>query len=67
MRLKSLPCSSIDSFVNEVNTAEKIAFTTASAMEKFSDKLKERLSILVQKARKVEDNVRQKVNDFYNI
>ena len=64
---KSSLLQSIDSFVNEVNIAEKIAFTTASAMEKFSEKLKERLSLLVQKARKVEDSVRQKVNDFYNM
>ena len=34
---KSSLQQSIDSFVNEVNIAEKIPFTTASAMEKFSD------------------------------
>ena len=57
---------SIDSFVSEVNSLEKIQFATASAMEKFSEKLKVRLEILVQKSRKVNDTLRSSVNDFYD-
>ena len=58
---------SIESFVEEVNGADKVAIATASAMEKFSEKLKLRLEILVQRSRKVDDTLRGKVNDFYNM
>ena len=58
---------SIDAFVEEVNGTDRIAIATASAMEKFSEKLKLRLEILVQRSRKVDDTLRNKVNDFYNM
>ena len=58
---------SIDSFVVEVNSLDKISIATASAMEKFSEKLKVRLEVLVQKSRKVNDTLRNSVNDFYGI
>ena len=54
-------------FVEEVNGADKVAIATASAMEKFSEKLKLMLEILVQRSRKVDDTLRGKVNDFYNM
>ena len=54
-------------FVEEVNGADKVAIATASAMEKFSEKLKLRLEILVQRSRKVDDTLKGKVNDFYNM
>ena len=57
---------SIDSFVAEVNSLDKIQFATANAMEKFSEKLKVRLDVLVQKSRKVNDTLRNSVNDFYD-
>ena len=57
---------SIDSFVAEVNSLDKIQFATASAMEKFSEKLKMRLEVLVQKSRKVNDTLRGSINDFYD-
>ena len=44
---------SVDSFANEVNSADKISLTVASAMEKYSDKLKERCGMLVQKSRRL--------------
>ena len=58
---------SIEAFVEKVNGADKVAIATASAMEKFSEKLKLRLEILVQRSRKVDDTLRGKVNDFYNM
>ena len=58
---------SIDSFVEEVNSVQKIPFATAQAMEKFTEKLKVRLEMLVQRARNVDETIRQNVNDFYNL
>ena len=58
---------SIGSFINEVNICENIAQPTAEAMEKFSEKLKMRLEDLRQKSRKVEDGLREKVNEFCDI
>ena len=58
---------SIDSFVDEVNSVQKIPFATAQAMEKFTEKLKLRLEMLVQRARNVDEKLRQVVNDFYNL
>ena len=57
---------SIESFIEEVNTCDDIALPTAEAMEKFSEKLKKRLEDLRQKSRKVDDGLREKVNEFCN-
>ena len=57
---------SILSFVEEVNNEEELTMTTASAMEGFAEKLKNRLEQLRFKSRQVEDGLRTKVNDFCN-
>eukprot|EP00092_Neocalanus_flemingeri_P069439 GFUD01085096.1.p1 GENE.GFUD01085096.1~~GFUD01085096.1.p1 ORF type:complete len:409 (+),score=105.81 GFUD01085096.1:686-1912(+) len=57
---------SIESFVDEVNACVDIAQPTAEAMEKFAEKLKMRLEDLKQKSRKVDDDLREKVNEFCN-
>ena len=49
---KSSLGQSIEAFINEVNVVEKIPLTAASSMEKFSDKLKVRMEVLVLKSRK---------------
>ena len=58
---------SIAAFIQEVNDANKIPITAASSMEKFSEKLKARIEVLVLKARKVGDVLRGEVNDFYDV
>ena len=58
---------SIAAFIQEVNDANKIPITAASSMEKFSEKLKSRIEVLVLKARKVGDVLRGEVNDFYDV
>ena len=58
---------SVDSFANEVNNADKISLTVASAMEKYCDKLKERLGMLVQKSRLADTVTKQKINDVITL
>ena len=57
---------SILAFIDEVTNEEEISVPTATAMEGFSEKLKNRLELLRLKSRKVEDVLRTRVNDFYN-
>ena len=66
MSEKSSLRQSIAAFIGEVNDVSKIAISAASSMEKFLEKLKVRLKILVQKSRKVGDVLRGEVNDFYD-
>ena len=58
---------SVDSFANEVNSADKITLTVASAMEKYCDKLKERCGLLVQKSRQADIVTKQKINDVITL
>ena len=58
---------SMESFTQEVNALDEISFTIANAMEKFSEKLKHRLDLVRQKSRKVDDTLREEVNDFCNV
>ena len=58
---------SIGAFVDEVASCDLIAMATAEAMEKFSEKLKMRLEDLKLKSRKVDDTLREEVNDFCNM
>ena len=57
---------SITAFANEVNDSAEITLVGAGAMEKFSEKLKNRLELLRYKSRKVKDKLRTEVNDFCN-
>ena len=58
---------SLSSFTVEVGDCGEISFTTATAMEKLSEKLRERLAMLRLKSRKVDDTLREEVNDFCNV
>ena len=58
---------SVDSFASAVNSAEKISLTVASAMEKYCDKLKDRLGMLVQKSRLADTVTKQKINDVITL
>ena len=57
---------SINAFANEVNDKEELTLSSAGAMEKFSEKLKNRLELLRYKSRKVKDKLRTEINDFCN-
>ena len=58
---------SITAYIQEVNDVSKISITAASSMERFSEKLKARLEVLVLKGRKVGDVLRGEVNNFYDV
>ena len=57
---------SVLAFTDEVTATEELSMATANAMEGFADKLKNRLEQLRYKSRKVEDGLRNSVNDFCN-
>merc|ERR1711867_386722 len=67
MSEKNSLTKSITAYIQGVNEVSKISTAAASSMERFSEKLKARLEVLVLKGRKVGDVLRSEVNDFYNV
>ena len=54
---------SVNSFVEEVNSAETISLPKSAAMDNYVEKLRLRIDCLVEKGRNASEIVRQKLND----